>query len=139
MSRHSKNNTSTSVFTYRERQMIKDYGTQKARIGLDSCKKFDECTLCLLKAQDPYTCQEGHIFCKACIIESMVEQKKDIASKIAQYQQNILQEKKNETQEQNEKQKDDISKFISTEDNRIVSSAETIKFKGKKISSFISI
>lgn len=29
MSRHSKNNTAGSVFTYQERQMIKDFGTIK--------------------------------------------------------------------------------------------------------------
>ena len=36
MSRHSKNNTSSSVFTYAERKMIKDFGTQKQRLGVDS-------------------------------------------------------------------------------------------------------
>jgi nitric oxide synthase-interacting protein len=47
MSRHSKNNTSRPIFTYAERQKLKDYGTIKQRLGKDSLKDFDACSLCL--------------------------------------------------------------------------------------------
>lgn len=41
MSRHSKNNTSSSVFTYAEKQKLKGvYGTKNERISQDSIKKF---------------------------------------------------------------------------------------------------
>jgi hypothetical protein len=41
MSKHSKNNTSSTVFTYAERQKLKNiYGTINTRIGQDSVKKF---------------------------------------------------------------------------------------------------
>jgi hypothetical protein len=41
MSKHSKNNTSASVFTYGERQMLKGlYGTVEQRLGQDSQKTF---------------------------------------------------------------------------------------------------
>lgn len=41
MSRHSKNNTSQSIFTYGEKQKLKgEYGTIESRIGQDSIKKF---------------------------------------------------------------------------------------------------
>jgi len=38
MSRHSKNNTAHSVFTYNEKKMLKSYGTQVERLGTDSFK-----------------------------------------------------------------------------------------------------
>jgi len=41
MSKHSKNNTSSSVFTYMERQKLKStYGSQSSRVGQDSIKPF---------------------------------------------------------------------------------------------------
>jgi nitric oxide synthase-interacting protein len=33
MSRHSKNNTAHSVFTYGEKKKLKDYGTLTERLG----------------------------------------------------------------------------------------------------------
>ena len=79
MSRHSKNNTAHSVFTYAEKKMLaKDYGTAKTRIGQDSQRKFEQCHLCLQTAVDPVTCEEGHIFCRKCIMENLLAQKKAI-------------------------------------------------------------
>lgn len=47
MSKHSKNNTSSNVFTYGERKMLKGlYGTIEQRVGQDSQKPFDMCTIC---------------------------------------------------------------------------------------------
>ncbi|EAR98313.1 ENOS interacting protein, putative (macronuclear) [Tetrahymena thermophila SB210] len=138
MSRHSKNNTSTSVFTYRERQMIKDYGTQKARIGNDSCKKFDQCNLCLLKVQDPLTCKDGHIFCKACIVENLVEQKKEIAVKQEKYQQFVEAEKREQEKKSQQKQLEEIEKFEQVEDGRVKSSLESIKPTTKKVTNYIN-
>ena len=52
MSRHSKNCTASSIFTYAEKQkLLKDgasgFGTARVRVGVDSQKKFDQCELCL--------------------------------------------------------------------------------------------
>ncbi len=52
MSRHAKNNTASSYFTYHERQKLK-YGTQKQRIGKDSLTNFDWCNLSLATAKNP--------------------------------------------------------------------------------------
>ena len=41
MSKHSKNCTSSTVFTYKEKQKLKGvYGTIDNRVGQDSLKKF---------------------------------------------------------------------------------------------------
>ncbi|RKP23695.1 hypothetical protein SYNPS1DRAFT_24236, partial [Syncephalis pseudoplumigaleata] len=52
MTRHSKNNTASSVFTYAEREKLK-YGTQR-----------------------------GHMACKECFYENILAQKRDIARNI---------------------------------------------------------
>lgn len=78
MSKHSKNNTSSNVFTYGEKQMLKGlYGTIEQRVGQDSQKPFDMCTICNQKLMEPMVCDKGHIFCKMCILEFLVKQKKD--------------------------------------------------------------
>lgn len=79
MSRHSKNNTAHSVFTYAEKQMLKnEYGTNKIRLGQDSQRNFEQCHLCLHEVKNPVTCEKGHIFCRDCIMENMLTQKKAI-------------------------------------------------------------
>ena len=79
MSRHSKNNTAGAVFTYKEKKMLKGiYGTQTKVLGSESMKKFEQCCICLQKAEDPFCCFKGHLFCKECIMDHMVLQKKKI-------------------------------------------------------------
>ena len=73
-SRHSKNNSAGSVFTYRERQRTA-WGTQRARITSDSVVPFDACNICLHTAQTPVTCHRGHVYCRACIVESLALQR----------------------------------------------------------------
>ena len=83
MSRHSRNNTANSVFTYAEKKMLdKDYGVKKSRIGQDSQRSFEQCHLCLYNVSDPVSCLKGHIFCKDCIMNNMLEQKKTISSNL---------------------------------------------------------
>jgi len=78
MSKHSKNRTAHSVFSYAERQQLK-YGTQKQRVGTDSIKSFEACCLCLHHAEDALCCPQGHLYCKECIYGSLLEQKKEMS------------------------------------------------------------
>ncbi|KAK7852191.1 e3 ubiquitin-protein ligase csu1 [Quercus suber] len=75
--RHSKNNNDLAFFTYDEKRKL-GYGTQSERLGKDSIKPFDACSLCLKPFIDPLCCQKGHVFCKECILECLLSQKKDI-------------------------------------------------------------
>ncbi|KAG8990613.1 hypothetical protein FRB94_004521 [Tulasnella sp. JGI-2019a] len=77
MARHSKNNTSNSVFSYAEYKKL-DYGTKRQRIGVDSMRERLGCALCLQRARDPVACSEGHLYCKECIYTDLLEQKKEI-------------------------------------------------------------
>mmetsp|Transcript_26865 Transcript_26865/g.37842 ORF Transcript_26865/g.37842 Transcript_26865/m.37842 type:complete len:294 (-) Transcript_26865:1291-2172(-) len=95
MSKHSKNNTSGMVFTYHERKQLK-YGTVTERIGRDSIKDFDCCSLCIHPAIDPMCCNKGHLFCKECIYGYMLNQKKENARMLEKWeeQERKLQEER---------------------------------------------
>ncbi|KAH9973995.1 hypothetical protein BGW80DRAFT_1304702 [Lactifluus volemus] len=77
MTKHSKNNTASSIFSYAERKKL-EYGTKGQRLGNESMRRFDACALCLQRARDPVACQEGHLFCKECAYTDLLAQKKDI-------------------------------------------------------------
>jgi len=77
MTKHSKNNTASSIFSYAEYKKL-DYGTKKKRLGNESMRRFDACSLCLNRARDPVACQDGHLFCKECVYTDLLTQKKDI-------------------------------------------------------------
>ncbi len=99
MSRHSKNNTAHSIFTYGERMKLinqNEWGAIKTRIGsknnilplkiADSQRKFEQCFLCLNTLVEPVSCNKGHLFCKSCIVENLLFQKKEIKLKVAEWQ-----------------------------------------------------
>lgn len=80
MSRHSKNNTSGTVFTYHERQLLKnkgEWGTINHKLKEDSQKKFEQCYLCYNIASNPVCCSKGHLYCKECILDNLLNQKKE--------------------------------------------------------------
>uniref|UniRef100_A0A2P2K0Y9 Uncharacterized protein MANES_17G032800 n=1 Tax=Rhizophora mucronata TaxID=61149 RepID=A0A2P2K0Y9_RHIMU len=93
--RHSKNNNDLAFFTYDEKRRL-GYGTQRERLGKDSIKPFDACCLCLKPLIDPMSCQKGHVFCKECILECLLSQKKDIHRKLAAHESQKQQEKEEE-------------------------------------------
>ncbi|TFK31774.1 hypothetical protein BDQ12DRAFT_739790 [Crucibulum laeve] len=77
MTKHSKNNTASSIFSYAEYKKL-DYGTKRQRLGNESMRRFDACSLCLNRAREPLACNEGHLFCKECVYTDLLTQKKDI-------------------------------------------------------------
>ncbi|KAJ3485469.1 hypothetical protein NLI96_g4942 [Meripilus lineatus] len=77
MTKHSKNNTASSIFSYAEYKKL-DYGTKRQRLGNESMRRFDACALCLQRAREPVCCQKGHLFCKECVYTDLVTQLNDI-------------------------------------------------------------
>lgn len=56
MTRHQRNATASSVYTYHERrkdQKASGYGTLKERLSKDAIKGFDCCCLTLQPCHDP--------------------------------------------------------------------------------------
>ncbi|KAF8331946.1 uncharacterized protein EI90DRAFT_904478 [Cantharellus anzutake] len=79
MTKHSRNNTASSVFTYAERGKLGAYyGTKKQRLGTESMREFDSCSLCLQRARDPVSCSRGHLYCKECVYSDLLSQRKEI-------------------------------------------------------------
>jgi len=115
MPRHAKNNTAGPTMTYGERKKLKHWGTKTVRLGGDSLKDFDACSLCLHQAMDPLCCPQGHLFCKACIYESLLTQKQYIKTQQKLYDEQQLEKKNEETQKEQEKKKKEIDKFEKQE------------------------
>ncbi|CAG8440124.1 10469_t:CDS:2 [Funneliformis mosseae] len=103
MPRHSKNNTALSFFTYAESKAL-EYGTKKQRLGRDSMREYDSCYLCLQRARDPVCCTQGHLYCRECILENILAQKKEILR-----QQKLL-EAKAKDEEEDDKRKAELAK-----------------------------
>nr|CDS33886.1 CDP diacylglycerol glycerol 3 phosphate [Hymenolepis microstoma] len=109
MTRHSKNCTANTVYTYHERR--KDaknsgYGTQTVRLGKDSIRPFDCCCLTLQPAKDPVITQDGFIYDRAAILEYIISQKADIkrrekiyAKQLDRAQRQAIEKKKAERDE----------------------------------------
>lgn len=91
MTKHSKNNTASSVFSYAEYKKL-DYGTKRQRLGNESMRQFDACSLCLQRARDPVCCNSGHLFCKECIYNDLLTQKKNIKRQKERFEALRLQE-----------------------------------------------
>lgn len=101
MGKKSKNISSRQIFTHTERKEAKKYhntGKQTRTISLDTIVTPDTCFLCLKLANDPLICNKGHLYCKSCIIENLLDQKrkqKKLDNSIIQYQNKKKEEQEN--------------------------------------------
>ncbi|KAJ3364895.1 hypothetical protein HDU91_002406 [Kappamyces sp. JEL0680] len=136
MTRHSKNANALAVFTYQEKQKLKGiYGTLNSRVGRDSMKMFDACSLCLATARTPMTCPEGHLYCKECIYNSILAQRKEIDEQTAvveAHNQSVEMQSQSEKRMQEQKK---VEQFIAQESN-IVVGQEQGSSKGNKLQAF---
>lgn len=81
MGRHSRNNTASASFTKAEYGMLRDrWGSKRVKLGAESFKQFDQCSLCLNGVESPVVCNGGHLFCKECMYTSLLDQKKEFAA-----------------------------------------------------------
>ena len=116
MSKHSKNNRGSSVFTYMERKMLKQknlWGDITGRLGQDNQKSFEQCSICLSFAVNPVCCLKGSLFCKQCLLENLLFQKQEIKklTKKFEEQEKDKLEKKDE-ENKNKKEDDNMIKAI---------------------------
>ena len=122
MSRHSKNATATTHFTYEEKRKA-GHGTLKKRFGKDALIRFGYCSLSLNRAKDPLVSPSGYIYCKECIYENLLAQKQQIQqNKLAyeKYCEKVEQEKQDKVVQSEEKE---LSKFLDT--TRVIQSKKS--------------
>ncbi|ELU09087.1 hypothetical protein CAPTEDRAFT_223572 [Capitella teleta] len=89
MTRHGKNCTAGTVYTYHERSKdskSSGYGTKDVRLGKDSIKEFDCCCLSLQPCRNPVVTQDGFLYDKQAILEYIVHKKKEIARKQKEFE-----------------------------------------------------
>ena len=105
MSKHSKNNRGSSVFTYMERKMLKQknlWGDIKGRLSQDNQKSFEQCSICLSLAINPVCCPKGSLFCKQCLLENFLFQKQEIKKITKKYEDQEKSKEKVENKNEND-------------------------------------
>ncbi|KAL3990725.1 hypothetical protein ACH3XW_32950 [Acanthocheilonema viteae] len=111
MTRHGKNATASAVYSYSERR--KDakesgYGTLHQRLGADSVKEFDCCSITLQPCRNPVISPYGYIFDREVVLEYYLEQKKENARKLKEWEKQC---KKEEEEAEREKHLDEELKL----------------------------
>eukprot|EP01116_Phalansterium_solitarium_P019871 TRINITY_DN570_c1_g1_i1.p1 TRINITY_DN570_c1_g1~~TRINITY_DN570_c1_g1_i1.p1 ORF type:complete len:286 (-),score=108.03 TRINITY_DN570_c1_g1_i1:337-1194(-) len=123
MGKHSKHQNSAPIYTYHERvnqgswghnplaRLASSWGTHKQRVEGDNVKPFDHCSLCLHPVVNPMTCTKGHLYCKECIFQSLLEQKKKIERQLKQYDQQQKEIEAEEQTKESEKKAKELAQF----------------------------
>ncbi|XP_050362681.1 nitric oxide synthase-interacting protein homolog [Nymphalis io] len=118
MTRHARNCTAGAVYTYHEKKKdaaASGYGTQSERVGKDSVKSFDCCSLTLQPCRNPVVTKEGYLFDKEAILEYIITKKNDYTRKLKQYDKQLKKEE-NEKKELAAAEKEaNLVKFMSRE------------------------
>ncbi|XP_018330668.1 nitric oxide synthase-interacting protein homolog [Agrilus planipennis] len=122
MTRHARNCTAGAVYTYHEKKKdakASGYGTQSQRIGKDSVKDFDCCSLSLQPCRNPVITKDGYLFDKEVILQYIISKKVEYNKKLKEYE----KLKKKEDEENEEKllteTNNKVKQFFNTENNII--------------------
>ncbi|OQV22207.1 Nitric oxide synthase-interacting protein [Hypsibius exemplaris] len=87
--RHGKNATANPVYSYAEVQKdnkFSGYGLVAARLGKDSIKDFDCCSITLQPCRNPVVTPDGYLFDKEAILEYILNKKMDIIKQQKAYE-----------------------------------------------------
>ena len=128
MSKHSKNNRGSSVFTYMERKMLKQknlWGDITGRLSQDNQKSFEQCSICLSFVVNPVCCFKGSIFCKQCLLENFLFQKQEIKKLTKKFEEQE-QEKEKEKSKEAKEEINNINK-INDKDNNMIKAIDIYK------------
>ncbi|CAI4228697.1 unnamed protein product [Auanema sp. JU1783] len=122
MTRHGKNCTASAVYSYHERHRdakVSGYGTLHARLGADSIKEFDCCSLTLQPCKDPVITPNGYLFDREAILEYILAQTKAIAKKTKEWEKQCDQMKTVEEQATEAAHEEKVKKFAISEGTSI--------------------
>ncbi|KAI7697944.1 hypothetical protein SSS_00397 [Sarcoptes scabiei] len=120
MTRHSKNNTASSVYSYHERQRDTkqgSYGTQHHRLSKDSVKDFNACNLSLQACRNPVITPEGFLYDKESILEYIIKQKAKINRNLKRYEKEKQKEQIRLKELQESETIAKVQKFFKRENN----------------------
>jgi nitric oxide synthase-interacting protein len=139
MTRHARNSTAGSVYTYHEKKKdasSSGFGTERARLTKDSIKGktsiksisvvivfmrlisgFDCCSLTLQPARIPVVTKDGYLFDKEAILEYIVAKKAEYARKMKEYERQKNSDEKELEEIAAAENKKKLEHFVRTEKN----------------------
>ncbi|EDV97481.1 nitric oxide synthase-interacting protein homolog [Drosophila grimshawi] len=118
MTRHARNCTAGAVYTYNEKKRDaaeSGYGTNDKRLGKDSVKSFDCCSLTLQPCRNPVVTKDGYLFDKEAILQYIVTKKNEYSRKLKEYERLRRVEENELAQDANNKQLARMEKFVNAE------------------------
>lgn len=118
MTRHGKNATASAVYSYHEKKRDtakSGYGSKSARLGKDSIKEFDCCSLSLQPCRDPVITPAGHLYDKQAILECLLHQKRDNARKMKEFEKQKRKQEEELEELAKAEARSKVTKFLSTE------------------------
>lgn len=120
MTRHARNCTAGAVYTYHEKKKdasASGYGTQSERVGKDSIKSFDCCSLTLQPCRNPVITKDGCLFDKEAILEYIVAKKNEYTRKLKQYEKQLKKEDNEKAALAAAERESNLLKFMNREKN----------------------
>ncbi|KPJ01034.1 Nitric oxide synthase-interacting protein-like [Papilio xuthus] len=120
MTRHARNCTAGAVYTYHEKKKdaaASGYGTQSERVGKDSVKSFDCCSLTLQPCRNPVVTKDGYLFDKEAILEYIIAKKTEYTRKLKQYEKQLKKEEAEKKELADAEKEANLIKFMSREKN----------------------
>ncbi|XP_044732874.1 nitric oxide synthase-interacting protein homolog [Chrysoperla carnea] len=120
MTRHARNCTAGAVYTYHEKKKdaaASGYGTSSQRVGKDSVKDFDCCSLTLQPCRIPVVTKDGVLFDKEAIYTYIVEKKNEYSRKLKEYERQKQKEENEKSESVAAETSEKIAKFLKTEQN----------------------
>mmetsp|Transcript_38120 Transcript_38120/g.93662 ORF Transcript_38120/g.93662 Transcript_38120/m.93662 type:complete len:325 (+) Transcript_38120:149-1123(+) len=116
--KHSKNNCAGSVFTKAERDKDKGsegYGTVVQRLGKDSIKDFDVCSLCLQPCKDPVITPQGILYEREAVLQYILKEKQRIAEETAKFHGGLAKKEAESSKRKHKDMLDAVSQFEESE------------------------
>lgn len=135
MTRHARNCTAGAVYTYHEKKKdaaASGYGTQNERVGKDSVKSFDCCSLTLQPCRNPVITKDGFLFDKEAILEYIITKKNEYNKKLKQYEKQLKKEENEKAELAAAEKEANLIKFMNREKN--ISSKTTNSYAGPSAS-----
>lgn len=120
MTRHARNCTAGAVYTYHEKKKdaaASGYGTQSERLGKDSIKNFDCCSLTLQPCRNPVITKEGYLFDKEAILKYLVAKKNEYSRKLSKYEKQLKKEEAEKAELAAAERESNLIKFMNREKN----------------------
>ncbi|XP_011556643.3 nitric oxide synthase-interacting protein homolog [Plutella xylostella] len=148
MTRHARNCTAGAVYTYHEKKKdaaASGYGTQAERVGKDSVKSFDCCSLTLQPCRNPVVTKEGYLFDKEAILEYIIAKKAEYTRKLKLYEKQLKKEESEKAELAAAEKEANLIKFMNREKNissvqnktsTSTPSTSTSSSQGKQVPSF---